>query len=228
MVPISTNRFAEIASLNLIAFDRCYVFKGVSIPRFKNNFMEIKTAEFIKGIIGTNEILEDGIPQVAFVGRSNVGKSSVINSLANRKKLVKSSSTPGRTKQINFFLINKEIYFVDLPGYGFIKAPLKRKEKIRRMILWYLFRSGVEFKKVVLIIDARIGPSEFDEEMSGLLNENKYPVVVVVNKIDKLNKSKLIRQLKIIQEKVGDNVIIPYSAKTKKGRNELLVEIFKG
>jgi GTP-binding protein len=96
------------------------------------------------------------------------------------------------------------------------------------MILWYLFRSGVEFKKVVLIIDARIGPSEFDEEMLGLLNENKYPVVVVVNKIDKLNKNKLIRQLKIIQEKIGDNAIVPYSAKTKKGRNELLAEIFEG
>lgn len=187
--------------------------------------MEIKSAEFIKGILGTNEILEDGIPQVAFAGRSNVGKSSVINSLVNRKNLVKSSSMPGKTKQINFFLINKEIYFIDLPGYGFIKTSLKQKEKIRKMILWYLFRSGVEFKKVVLIIDARVGLSEFDKEMLDLLNKNRHSVVVVINKIDKLKKNKLVEQLKIIQEKIGDNEIIPYSAKTKEGRNDLLNKI---
>ncbi len=188
--------------------------------------MEIKTAEFIKGIIGTNEILEDERPQVAFVGRSNVGKSSVINSLVNRKNLVKSGAKPGKTRQINFFLINKKIYFVDLPGYGFIKTSLKQKEKIRRMILWYLFRSEIKFKKVVLIIDARIGLSEFDKEMLDLLNKNKYPVVVVVNKIDKLKKNKLIGQLKIIRKKAGDNEIIPYSAKTKEGRHKLLDKIF--
>jgi GTP-binding protein len=195
---------------------------------YNEDAMEIKTAKFIKGIIGTNEILEDERPQVAFIGRSNVGKSSVINSLVNRKNLVKSGAKPGKTRQINFFLINKKIYFVDLPGYGFIKMPLKQKEKIRRMILWYLFRSEVKFKKVVLIIDARIGPSEFDEEMLDLLNKNKYPVVVVVNKIDKLKKNKLIGQLKIIRGKTGDNEIIPYSARTKKGRNELLSKIFEG
>jgi len=188
--------------------------------------MEIKTAEFIKGIIGTNKILEDGIPQVAFVGRSNVGKSSVINSLVNRKNLVKSSSKPGKTKQINFFLINKEIYFVDLPGYGFIKVSFKQKEKIRRMILWYLFRSGVKHKKVVLIIDARIGLSDFDKEMLDLLNKNRYPVVIAANKTDKLKKNKLDAQLMTIQKMAGDNEIIPYSAKTKKGRDGLLNEIF--
>ena len=188
--------------------------------------MEIKTAEFVKGIIGTNEILEDKRPQVAFVGRSNVGKSSVINSLVNRKNLVKSGAKPGKTRQINFFLINKEIYFVDLPGYGFIKMPLKQREKIRKMIFWYLFRSEVKFKKVVLIIDARIGLTEFDEETLNLLNENKYPFVVIANKIDKLKKNKLIGQLKIIQKRAGDNEIIPYSAKTKEGRNKLLDKIF--
>ena len=193
---------------------------------YNGNNMEIKTAEFVKGIIGTNEILEDKRPQVAFVGRSNVGKSSVINSLVNRKNLVKSGAKPGKTRQINFFLINKKIYFVDLPGYGFIKMPLKQREKIRKMIFWYLFRSEVKFKKVVLIIDARIGLTEFDEETLNLLNENKYPFVVIANKIDKLKKNKLIGQLKIIQKRAGDNKIIPYSAKTKEGRSELLNKIF--
>ena len=187
--------------------------------------MEIKTAEFIKSITGTNKILDSVKPQVAFVGRSNVGKSSVINSLVKRKNLVKSSSKPGKTQQINFFLINKKIYFVDLPGYGFIKMPFNKREKIRKMILWYLFYSEVKFKKVVLIIDALVGPSEFDKEMLALLSQKKHPIILVANKIDKLKKDKLTSQLKILQEEIGHDEIIPYSAKTKKGRNELLAKI---
>ncbi len=189
--------------------------------------MEIKSAEFIKGILGTNELLEDERLQVAFIGRSNVGKSSVINSLVNRKDLVKSGSKPGKTRQINFFLINGKVYFVDLPGYGFLKASLKEKEKIRKMLFWYLFRSEIHFKKVVLIIDAKIGLNEFDKEMLSSLNEKEFPVVIAVNKTDKLKRNVLDKQLKIIQKEVGDNVIVSYSAKTKKGRDELLDEIFK-
>lgn len=187
--------------------------------------MEIKTAEFVKSITGTDNILKDKRPQIAFVGRSNVGKSSVINSLVNRKNLVKSGSKPGKTQQINFFLINKKIYFVDLPGYGFVKMPLRRKEKIRKMILWYLFYSEVKFKKVVLIIDALVGPSEFDKEMLGLLNKNKYSFILVANKIDKLKKNKLISQLKVLQAETGHNEITAYSAKTKKGRQLLLARL---
>ena len=188
--------------------------------------MEIKSAEFIKGILGTNELLEDQRLQVAFIGRSNVGKSSVINSLGNRRDLVKSGSRPGKTRQINFFLINGKVYFVDLPGYGFLKASLKEKEKIRKMIFWYLFRSEIHFKKVVLIIDAKIGLNKFDKEMLDLLNEKEFSVVIAVNKTDKLKKNVLNKQLEIIQKEVGENIAIPYSAKTKKGRDELLNEIF--
>jgi len=187
--------------------------------------MNIKTAEFIKGIIGTNKILEDGKPQVVFIGRSNVGKSSVINSLVQRKNLVKSSSVPGKTQQINFFLINKEIYFVDLPGYGFIKISLKKKEKIRKMMFWYLFRSKVKFKKAVLIIDIKVGPSAFDIEMFDLLHKYDYEIVVVANKVDKLKQGEINKQLKLVREKIKVNDILPYSAKTKKGRDELLKAI---
>jgi len=189
--------------------------------------MDIKTAEFVKGIIGTNKILEDGKPQIVFIGRSNVGKSSVINSLVQRKNLVKSSSVPGKTQQINFFLINKEIYFVDLPGYGFIKVSPKKKEKIRKMMLWYLFYSGVKFKKAVLIIDVKVGPSEFDIEMFDLLNRHDYEIVVVANKVDKLKQGDINRQLKLVREKINANDILLYSAKTKRGRNELLKALFK-
>jgi len=185
--------------------------------------MKIISAEFIKGILGTNEILEDDRLQVAFIGRSNVGKSSVINSLVNRKDLVKSGSTPGKTRQINFFLINNKVYFVDLPGYGFMKASLKDREKARKMLLWYLFRSQINFKKVIMIIDAKIGITKFDQEMLNLLDQNESSVILVANKVDKLKKSQLAKQLNKIQ--IGKE-IIPYSAKTNQGREELLGKIF--
>jgi len=178
--------------------------------------MKITSAVFIKGILGTNKILEDDRPQVAFIGRSNVGKSSVINSLVNRRDLVKSGSQPGKTRQINFFLINQKIYFVDLPGYGFMRASLKEREKSKKMILWYLFRSQINFKKVILIIDAKVGITKFDQEMIDLLNQNESPTIIVANKVDKLKKNQL--------DKLSD--VILYSAKTHQGREELLEKIF--
>ena len=187
--------------------------------------MEIKSAEFIKGILGTNEILDDDRLQVAFMGRSNVGKSSVINSLVNRKDLVKSGSIPGKTRQINFFLINQKVYFVDLPGYGFMKASLKDREKARKMLLWYLFRSQINFKRVILIIDSKIGITKFDQEMLDLLDQNECSVILVANKIDKLKKSQLNKQIQVIQKQTSKE-IVPYSAKTHQGREELLEKIF--
>jgi GTP-binding protein len=127
--------------------------------------MEIRSAKFIKGVVGTDEIFEDGIPQIVFIGRSNVGKSSVINTLANEKGLARTSSTPGRTQQINIFLINKAFYLVDLPGYGFAKVPLAVKQQIQKMINWYLFNSDYNFKRVILIVDANVGPTKDDLDM---------------------------------------------------------------
>ncbi|NQV00937.1 MAG: YihA family ribosome biogenesis GTP-binding protein [Parcubacteria group bacterium] len=189
--------------------------------------INIKSAEFIKGIIGTDKILEDTKAQIAFVGRSNVGKSSVINSLVNRKNLVKSSSKPGRTRQINFFLINERVYFVDLPGYGFMKIDMEKKEKIRKLMIWYLSYSEVKLKKAVLIIDAKVGPTEFDMEMLDLLKKSQHKVIIIANKTDKLKKKQVNRQLEMIQKKISDNNVILYSAKTKQGRDELLNRIFE-
>ena len=188
--------------------------------------MDIKSAEFVKGIMGTDKILEDNKPQIAFVGRSNVGKSSIINLLANRKNLVKSSSKPGKTKQINFFLINKKVFFVDLPGYGFMKMDLKKKEKIRKLIIWYLFRSKVEISKVILIIDAKTGPTDFDIEMFNLLKKTEREIIIVANKIDKLKKNDVMKEIKKIKENTGFNEIIPFSTKTKEGKEKLLEKIF--
>ncbi len=189
--------------------------------------MEINKAEFIKGVLGTNDILTDGTPQVAFIGRSNVGKSSVINSLLQRKKLAKSSSTPGKTQQINFFLVNDKVYFVDLPGYGFAKLSKEKREKLRKMISWYFAESGANPKKVVLIIDSKVGTTEFDVEMANFLKELRLDVVIVANKSDKLNQSGCVKNLKLIQNTLKEKKVMLYSAKTKKGREGLLRELLE-
>ncbi len=192
--------------------------------------MKIKSAEFIKGIIGTDGILKEDIPQVAFVGRSNVGKSSVINSLVNRKDLVKSSSTPGKTQQINFFLIQTdlgELFFVDLPGYGFAKLSRERREKLRKLILWYVEDSEAKPQKIILVIDAKVGPTPFDVEMFGVLKKHNYEIIVVANKVDKLKRNDRQKQLKKIKEELWCDNVILHSAKTKEGREELLLELFK-
>jgi GTP-binding protein len=187
--------------------------------------MKITSAKFVKGILGTDRILEDDKPQVAFIGRSNVGKSSVINSLTNQKGLAKTSSFPGRTTEINLFLINGSLYLVDLPGYGFAKTSLKQQEQIQGMIHWYLFRSEHNQKKVVIIIDANIGPSDIDLEIINDLSLRAKNVIVVANKIDKIKKSAYHAQMKKIQDLLPGYKIIPYSAEKKLGVKELADEI---
>ena len=187
--------------------------------------MKILSAEFIKSIVGEDEILDDGIPQVTFIGRSNVGKSSVINSLVGRRDLAHSSATAGRTKQINFFFINKNFYLVDLPGYGFAVHSLAIRKELRRLIFWYLLHANVDQKKVVLIIDAKVGPTDDDLEMLRRLEDNNKNILVVANKIDKVKKTELVKQLRNIAEFIGPHKIIPYSATEKIGVEELIKEI---
>ncbi len=198
----------------------------MQIKKFKkirNNFMQIKTAKFIKGIVGTDEILRDGKRQIAFVGRSNVGKSSVINSLVGIKKMAKSSATPGRTQEINFFLINDNIYFVDLPGYGFARISKKQREKIRKMIIWYLSYAETKPCKVVLIIDAKVGIKEFDLDMLDLLKEENIATIVVANKIDKVKNKNRNKVIENIKNDLDENVVIvSYSAKTNQNKDRLL------
>lgn len=187
----------------------------------------IKSAQFVKGIVGSDPILKEKIPQIAFVGRSNVGKSSIINSLTNSKGLAISSSTPGRTLQLNYFLINENTYFVDLPGYGYSKISLKHAEKMRKMIMWYLEFNEMRPKKVVLIIDGNVGPKKFDIEMMELLTENGHDVVVVANKMDKVKASELVRKQRDIQEKIDAQNVVYFSSKNGKGKEELLEKIMK-
>ncbi|OHA84690.1 MAG: ribosome biogenesis GTP-binding protein YsxC [Candidatus Yonathbacteria bacterium RIFOXYC1_FULL_52_10] len=189
------------------------------------SLLQIKTAEFAKGIIGTDPILKAPFPQVAFVGRSNVGKSSLINSFTGRKKLAQSSSQPGKTRQINFFLINDAFYLTDLPGYGFAKIKEKGREKLRKLILWYLGSGEARPKAVVHIVDASVGATEFDLEMIALLRAERYPVVIVANKADKVSSTHRRAMIKSISDALGGGTPIPYSTKTGEGRDVLLAMI---
>lgn len=185
--------------------------------------MEITSADFIKGVVGTDGILYDGVRQIAFIGRSNVGKSSVINSLVNRKSLVKVGKKPGKTTEINFFSINeRDFYFVDLPGYGYARLGPSDRERIEKLISWYLLYSEVKPLRVVLILDIKAGLTDFDRLTIDMLKEQKHPFVIVANKIDKLNQKELSKQIGQIRTDVGAKEVIAYSAKEKIGVDELL------
>lgn len=186
--------------------------------------MVIKSAEFVKGIVGTNPILYDGKPQVAFIGRSNVGKSSLLNALVNRKDLVKVSGRPGKTTELNFFLINNNLYFVDLPGFGYAKLGEKQREKLRKLILWYFMYAEVS-PVVVIVLDISAGLTSFDQEMIEVLEEQNHPYLIAVNKVDKLNQAELAKQVKAIQSAVPGIDIVLCSAKEKKNINSLLKKI---
>lgn len=185
--------------------------------------MIIRSAQFIKGILGTDEVSYDiDRPTFAFVGRSNVGKSSVINSLVNRRDLVRSSSTPGRTQQINYFLINETLYFADLPGYGYAKLGRTQREKIQKLLAWFMGSSAVRIDAVVLIIDVNVGLKESDFDVLELLHTIGRRVIILANKADKSGKTSVQKQMGLIKKVVGPCDLISYSAKTKQGREELL------
>ncbi len=187
--------------------------------------MKIESADFVKGIRGTDDILYDGFRQIAFFGRSNVGKSSVINSLVNRNNLVKVGKKPGKTTEINFFRINHQFYFVDLPGYGYALLNPKAKEKIKKLIYWYLTYSEVKIFKAVLILDIKVGLTDFDRETIGIFKEHGHPYIVVANKIDKLNQRETARQIDFIKKACPEAEVIPYSAETKQGTEVLLEKL---
>ncbi|HBM45464.1 MAG: putative GTP-binding protein EngB [Parcubacteria group bacterium GW2011_GWF2_38_76] len=187
--------------------------------------MRIESAIFRKGIRGNDNILFEEKPQVAFVGRSNVGKSSLMNCLLNRNDLVKSGKMPGKTREINFFLVNGKILFVDLPGYGYANLPIDVREQLVRMIQWYFFQKVFK-RKAVLVLDAKVGPNDMDIEMYRILREQREEVIIVANKIDTLNQKEKNQQIKMISEKMPGAEIIPCSAKTKEGRDLILKRIF--
>lgn len=188
--------------------------------------MKIETVRFVKGIKGTDSILENGIPQVAFIGRSNVGKSSTINCLVGKKGLVKTSPVAGKTREINFFLVNDKMYFVDLPGYGFARMSRKEHEKLGKHVRWYLQEQAVRPKYTVVVVDAYVGMTELDKEAIQVLDEAGHDVVIAANKIDKVKKGDIKKKMEVFREESGGKIIVPFSAKEKTGRAELLTLLF--
>ena len=184
--------------------------------------MIIKSAEFIKSATKTAEYPPAQLPEIAFAGRSNVGKSSLINTLVNRKRLVKTSSTPGRTRLINFFDINGQLVFVDLPGYGYAKVPVSVRKKWGPMIETYL--SGRKtLRGVVVIMDIRRTPKQEELNLLGWLNHYAIASIVVLTKTDKLSKSKSAQQHRRIARtlKIDPKDLILFSAKSRRGRDTL-------
>ena len=187
--------------------------------------MKITSTKFIKGVVGDDKILADGIPQIAFIGRSNVGKSSLINALSN-SKVSRTSSYPGSTQEINIFLINDSYYFVDLPGYGFARASGLGREKIGELIDSYLFNSIYKQKKVVLIVDANVGMTERDITMFEELERFHKDFIIVANKIDKMTQSEYQKKIAELKKITGERTLIPFSSKKRTGVETLIDEIF--
>ena len=181
----------------------------------------------------TSRLPDNDKPEVAFAGKSNVGKSSLINALMNRKSLARTSAQPGKTQTINYYNINDALYFVDLPGYGYAKVSESVKEKWGKMIENYLHRSK-QLKRVFLLIDIRHAPSANDCVMYDWIVRNGYHPVIIATKLDKINRSQIQKQLKLIRETLQvepGTLLIPFSAETKQGREEIygiLDEILEG
>ena len=185
--------------------------------------MVIKSAalETVCGI--TSKLPQTGKPEIAFAGKSNVGKSSLINGLLNRKSLARTSSQPGKTQTINYYNVNGCIYFVDLPGYGYAKVPVKEKEKWGKMVENYLHKSR-QLKAVFLLIDIRHEPSANDRQMYEWIVSQGFDPVIIATKLDKIKRSQVAKHIKMLKDglKVKPNTpLLPYSAMTKQGREEI-------
>ncbi len=171
----------------------------------------------------TSKLPENRLPEFAFAGKSNVGKSSLINGLMNRKSLARISSSPGKTQTINYYNINNEMYFVDLPGYGYATANVKVKAQWGRMIEDYLHQSR-KIRAVFLLIDIRHAPSENDRIMYDWILQRGYQPIIIATKLDKIKRSQVEKQKKLIcdtLDAVDDTIVIPYSSLSKQGREEI-------
>ena len=185
--------------------------------------MIIKKAE-LETVCGiTSKLPAHTRPEFAFAGKSNVGKSSLINAMMNRKSLARTASQPGKTQTMNYYNINDALYFVDLPGYGYAKVSLEAKAKWGKMIENYLKKSQV-LHAVFLLVDIRHDPSENDKMMYDWVIHNGYRPVVIATKLDKLKRSQVAAHVKAVRQGLGmekEDILIPFSAETKQGRDEI-------
>lgn len=187
----------------------------------ENMIIKNVSLETVCGI--TSKLPETQFPEVAFAGKSNVGKSSLINALMNRKSLARTSSQPGKTQTINYYNVNDAVYFVDLPGYGYAQVNERVKAQWGKMIEDYLHTSK-QLRAVFLLIDIRHAPSGNDAVMYEWICKNGYHPIIIATKLDKINRSQIQKQMKLIRTTLQtepDTVIIPFSAQTKQGREEI-------
>lgn len=191
--------------------------------------LNVNKAEFIRSAAGEGQFIRCSVPKVAFAGKSNVGKSSVINRMLNRKNFARVGSEPGKTIHVNYFLIDGKIYFVDLPGYGYAKVSRSEKERWGKLMESFFAGEGL-FDLGVMIVDARHKPTADDVTMAEWFKAYGCPLVVVANKLDKLKKSEIEPNLRLIRETLTlpDEVpLIPFSAEKGQGRELLMAEIVK-
>ena len=177
----------------------------------------------------TSKLPENTLPEFAFAGKSNVGKSSLINALMNRKSFARTSAQPGKTQTINFYNINEALYFVDLPGYGYAKVSQELKAKWGKMIEGYLKKSK-QLRCIFLLVDIRHEPSENDKNMYDWIVYHGFEPVIIATKLDKINRSQIAKQVKLLRTGLGlpkETKLIPFSAETKQGRDEVW-EIMEG
>ena len=190
--------------------------------------LNLQKAEFLTSIADLNKVPGDGLPQIVFSGKSNVGKSSVINRVLQRKNFARVGESPGKTTHINFFRIDGKAYFVDLPGYGYAKVPKSEKERWGKLMEAYFARP--EWISLgILIVDARHKPTENDVTMAKYFQASERPFLVVANKLDKLKKSELAPNMTLIRQTLAldeATKLIPFSAEKGTGRDELVREIF--
>ena len=190
--------------------------------------MVIKSVE-LETVCGiTSTLPRNELPEVAFAGKSNVGKSSMLNALINRKSLARTSATPGKTQTINYYNVNQELYLVDLPGYGYAKVSAATKEKWGKMIERYLKKSPT-LKAVFLLIDIRHEPGKNDIDMYNWICESGFTPVIIATKLDKITRSQIQKQTALIRKTLGAKgaTIIPFSALSKQGVEEIWDEIWK-
>jgi GTP-binding protein len=186
--------------------------------------VKISSARFVKSATRPDDFPRDQRLEIAFCGRSNIGKSSLLNTLTNSRGLARTSSSPGRTQTVNFFLINERIYFVDLPGYGYAKVSKSVKEKWGPMIEGYL-RDREQLKLAVMLVDSRMAPTESDQIMKSWLDHHRIPNTVVLTKTDKLSRNQLNHAFQLGAQTLNTKEIIRFSAVTGAGKDELLARI---
>lgn len=184
--------------------------------------MKISRAQYWKSLVPGATLPDGNRPVVAFIGRSNVGKSSFINAITGQKDLCRSGSSPGVTRKINLFLINDALLFADLPGYGYAKMSRGERKKLEELIFWFFELDGIRLQQVFLLIDSRHGPTEGDLEIAGLLGSRGIPLTIVLSKTDKLNSSQKAASLKATTALLPHHDIIPFSVFDRDAIKEVL------